>query len=247
MFLKALVWTLLGTVVWIWAVPFAARRARREDFRLRTRFLAIAFLPPFLFAALVHVGDPDQALAGVTILSLVGGVFVSRLFERPDPSRIYLAAALLAVAHASDFYHPRLHLAEAASYSSVRNVDRLTSETIRAIQAVRREGPVSIVHYGSLVSFRQIAYYFPDDYVSALPGSPGEPPLIFFQHRAVPAPGHASGWIGAGSKRIICLAAPGLPAAALPGWRRQGPLFVLDSLPESEVRIGEHRLIWQKR
>lgn len=246
MFMKAVVWTLLGTLVWIWAVPFVARRASREDFRLRAQFLALAFLPPFLFAAFVHVGDPDQALAGITVLSLVGGAVVSRFFHSADHSRVYLAAATLAIAHASDFYHPRLHLAEAASYGSVRNVDRRTTESIRAIEALRREGPVSIVHYGSPVSFRQIAYYFPEEYVSALPDRPGAPPLIFFRHRAVPAPADAAGWIGGGSRRLICLAPPSLPGSALPGWRRQGPLFVLETSSESEVRIGAHRLIWQR-
>ena len=249
MFLKALAWTLMGTAVWIWAVPFVVRRPFRRDWTGRAVFLSIAFFPPFVFAALVHVGDPDQALAGVTVLSLAGGAVLGRLLKTHSAATVYIAAALLVLAHTADFYHPRFHLAEAASYASVRNVDRMTTETIRAIQALRHDGPVTVVHYGSPVTFRQISYYFPDDYVDALPGSPvqpapGEAASTYFRHRQVVVPVAAAGRIAPGSKRVICLAPGNIPESALPGWRRQGPVFVMEPIPESGVKLGVYRLIW---
>ncbi len=249
MFLKALAWTLLGAAVWIWAVPFVARRPFRQDWSERAIFLAIAFLPPFVFAAVVHVGDPDQALAGVTVLSVVGGAVLGRLLKTQPASTVYIAATLLVLAHTADFYRPRFHLAEAASYGSVRNVDHMTSEAVHAIQALRQDGPVTIVHYGSPVTFRQIAYYFPADYVNALPGSPvqpavGETASTFFRHRQLAVPADAAGRIAPGSKRLICLAPGNIPDSALPGWRRQGPVFVMEPIPESGVKLGDFRLIW---
>jgi hypothetical protein len=247
MFLKAVVWTTLGTVVWVWAIPFIVR-GPRPRWSMRATFLSLAFLPPFLFAAVVHVGDPDQALAGVTILSLIGGAVLARLLANAAASRIYIAAALVAVAHASDFYHPRLHMGEAASYGSVRNVDRMTSEAIGAIRALHRDGPVTIVHFGSPVTFRQIAWYFPTDVVHALPGSPQQaavgPVFSYLRHQQIPAPEGAAARIGALSKRLICLVPRDTPETALPGWKRRGPVFVLDNIPEGGVKIGEFRLIW---
>jgi hypothetical protein len=247
MFLKAVVWSALGAVVWVWAIPFAAR-GPRPGWSTRATFLSLAIVPAFLFAAVVHVGDPDQALAGVTVLSLMGGAVLARLLSNATAPRVYAAAALVAVAHASDFYHPRLHLAEAASYGAVRNVDRMTTEAIDAIRSQHRDGPVTIIHFGSPVTFRQIEWYFPNDVVHALPGNPLRaapgPVFSYLRHEDFPAPEGASGRIGASSRRLVCLVPRDTPDSALPGWRRAGPVFVLDEIPEEGVEVGGFRLVW---
>ncbi|MBS1857159.1 MAG: DUF2723 domain-containing protein [Acidobacteria bacterium] len=248
MALEALGWTALGALVWIWAVPFVRRTSLRGGWRTPAAFLALALLPPLVFSAVVHVGDPDQTLASVTVLSLIGGALLSRLLAGFDSSRVYAAAALVAVAHISSFYRPPFHLAEAASYGAVRNVDRMTTAAIRAIDSLKRDGPVTIVHYGSPVTFRQVEYYFSDDYVVALPGSPVQrargSTFTYFQHRSVAVPAGAAGKIGPGTRRLICLVPGNTPDGLLPGWHRYGPVFVLDKPPQSEVNIGEFRLIW---
>jgi hypothetical protein len=200
----------------------------------------------------VHVGDPDQTLASVSILSLAGGAVLSRLLASSTAAKVYVAAGILAVAHASTFYHSPYHLAEAASYNAVRRVDRMTTEAIGALNALRAQGPLTIVHYGSPVASRQITYYFPDDYVDILPGQPGlhatgEPVYTFFRHRGI-SPGDVpeEGLIRAGSQRIACLVPP-YAHTSLPGWRKAGPVYVLDVIPQKGVEIGDYRLIWENR
>jgi len=245
MFLKAVTWTAMGSAVWIWALPFIRLRPdHANQARKRFLFVAIALLPTFLFAALIHVGDPDQTLAGVTLLSLIGGAVMGRLLNACSMARVYTAAALLTVAHASDFYHPRFHLGEMASYGFVRTIDRLTTENIQAIASLQQHGQATIIHGGSPLSFRQIAYYFPDQYVVALGTQPGESSFTFFRHRQVPAPKEAAAWIGPETRQLIYLPPRGFSADGLPGWRRIGPVFVLDAVPQDRVRIGGQTLIW---
>ncbi|MDE3165684.1 MAG: DUF2723 domain-containing protein [Acidobacteriota bacterium] len=249
MALEALGWTGLGALVWIWALPFLRRRAFPAGARLHAAFLAIALVPPLVFSAVVHVGDPDQTLASVTILSVAGGAVISGLLASSSPARVYAAAVLLMLAHTAHFFRAPFHLAEAASYNAVRSVDLLTTGAIRSIADLRGGGPVTIVHFGSPVSFRQIEYYFPEDHVVALPGSPVQPDpggatFTYFRHQAVAVPRGAAGRIGAGSKRLICLPPGNTPGNALPGWRRQGQVFLLDNPPAEGVRLGQFRLIW---
>ncbi|OFW36457.1 MAG: hypothetical protein A3J28_11935 [Acidobacteria bacterium RIFCSPLOWO2_12_FULL_60_22] len=70
---RAILWTFLGTVPWLWALPLGWRRVRQEsEWNQRAVFLALWFFPVFLFNLLVHIGDPDQALSSIPVLCLVG-------------------------------------------------------------------------------------------------------------------------------------------------------------------------------
>lgn len=70
---RAVIWTGIGTLPWIWTLPFGWR-ARRElpEWKRRLRFLALWFFPAFLFHAFVHMGDPDHALSTIPVLCLLG-------------------------------------------------------------------------------------------------------------------------------------------------------------------------------
>jgi hypothetical protein len=244
---QAFGWTFLGALVWLWAIPFVSWKTRGSGWQERAIFLALAFVPPFAFSALVHVADPDQALAGVCILAVPGGAVLGNLLKVARSRRTYLAAAMIVAVHVSDFLNPPFHLAEAAGYRAVRSVDRLTTDAVESIRRARGQGPVGIVHWGALVSSRQIAYYFPEDHVIALPGAPGvpapgQPSYTFHRHHQITLATGTGGVMPHESTRLICLAPSGLSSDALPGWRKEGAVYVLDAT-EPEVKLGEFRLI----
>lgn len=72
---RAVVWTGLGALAWFWTLPFGwLGRRQWPDWSLRLQFLAIWFFPGFLFNLLIHIGDPDHALATIPAVCLLGGV-----------------------------------------------------------------------------------------------------------------------------------------------------------------------------
>ncbi|MCL4796963.1 MAG: glycosyltransferase family 39 protein [Bryobacteraceae bacterium] len=151
----ALVFNLLGVLAWIWA---AARR--RASLGGHGGFLALWFLPAFLFQCTIHVYDPDHALLTVPALCLIGGHFLTSAF----PSR-RAAAAVTAVACAISaglFFHPLRGAARPMSYQVVRRVDQSLREAFAVIRAEMARAPVTIVVGKTLVTWRHITYYFPE-------------------------------------------------------------------------------------
>lgn len=72
---RAIVWTGLGTVPWLWTLPFGwLERRSWQDSSGRLAFLSLWFLPGFLFHFAVHIADPDHALSTIPALCLLGGV-----------------------------------------------------------------------------------------------------------------------------------------------------------------------------
>ena len=70
---RAVLWSGLGAVPWLWAMPFGWLRWRQMTGGARyLGFLALWFLPPFIFYLIVHIGDPDQTLSIIPILCLLG-------------------------------------------------------------------------------------------------------------------------------------------------------------------------------
>ena len=56
---RTIIWTGLGTLPWIWALPFGWIRSRELPDQPRCLwFLLVWFVPPFLFHALVHSPAP---------------------------------------------------------------------------------------------------------------------------------------------------------------------------------------------
>jgi len=71
---RAVIWTALGTVPWFWTLPLAWKaRGSWPDWAGRVGFLAVWFLPGFLFHFFVHIGDPDHALTTIAPLCVLGG------------------------------------------------------------------------------------------------------------------------------------------------------------------------------
>ena len=246
MFAMAVVWNMLGTVPWFWALPFARRKLGELFPPLKITFLLLWFFPIFLFSAFVHIGDPDQALGSIPVLSIAGGATLSILMGKPNRRRVLLVSVALVAAHTVLFFKPPTKLAKAASYKTVAAVDRTVSDAMAAIRALRVGGPVTIVYYGSPVTSRQLFYYFPDDYVAVLPGFPGHTgagwPTEGFHHKMLPIPAGVDALLRPGSRRVLCLLPPGSPSSSLPGWRPLGPIFYTEVSPGQELVIGPYHL-----
>jgi hypothetical protein len=74
---RAVIWTGLGTLPWIWTLPFGWKaRHSLPDWSRQIAFLSLWFVPGFLFQFAVHIQDPDQALSIIPALCLVGGFCV---------------------------------------------------------------------------------------------------------------------------------------------------------------------------
>jgi hypothetical protein len=239
MLLSALVWNLLGVIAWIWAAPFLGKPRFDACARERIIFLALAGAPAFLFSGLVHIGDPDQALASISILCVAGGAVLGAFCGRHRSFRATLATLL--IVQTALFFFPPTRLAKAASYRAVAAVDRMTNSALDSIESLRRDGPLTIVHYGSSVASRPLEYYFPDDYVVVLPPGGGEP-SIYSGHRAVRAPAGVA-CLRPGARRVVCLLSWNSNGAELPGWKRLGAVYYYDADPSASVRVGPFSLI----
>ncbi len=71
---RAVIWTWLGAILWVWALPFAwkARLAIPDRVRKAT-FLFLWFGPGFLYLLAGRGSDPDHALSVIPPLCLLGG------------------------------------------------------------------------------------------------------------------------------------------------------------------------------
>jgi hypothetical protein len=199
------VWTLSGTL--LWPVWMAASWRRGEGFSLpgdRLIFLALWMAPSFLFAWLVHIADPGQALAMVPVVCLVGGYFLSRATRRLEPwvgaehgllILVLPALALNCLLFLGRFAAPRPSGGRVATiwsgiYDSIdasslwhfRRVSRLDDQALEQVRRLGAETPgrTTVVWAGSSISWRKIAYYLPDTPVTVLAADmvrAGSPPL----------------------------------------------------------------------
>lgn len=240
MFWEAVVWNSLGALAWMWAIPFLRGRWMPQH-RDTTLFLAVAAVPAFLFSAFIHIGDPDQALASISILTAAGGLVCAAFFRQASTQRVLLAAVVLMSLHVLTFFEPPGKVARAASYRAAAAVDRMTASAINGITALSGNGPVTIVDYGSSVASRQLSFYFPDAYVVVLPSGTG-PAEAYYHHAPLARPGDQA-VILPGSRRVLCLLPWNATAATLPGWHHSGAVYYRDRVPGSPVRVGPYTLI----
>jgi len=234
MFEQAVVWNFLGAVAWFWAVPLVDRQ--RGDWR-KIAFLAVLFFPPFLFSAFIHIGDPDQALGTIPVLSVAGGAVLARWAGRWSGKRVLLVATGVVAVHALVFFYPPGRIARASSFRAAADVNRLTSGALDAIGALQKMGPLTIVHSGSSVASRQIAYYFPEDYVVVLPENPGEHPQIYYQHAPLSVPAGTEEPLRPGSRAVVCL----MPwnVREVPGFQKEGSVFYR-KVSDTPIRVGDY-------
>lgn len=155
MALFAAYWNGIGVLSWFWAIPAGIRRGRATDPWKHFAFLAIWFLPPFLFNAVVQVTDPDQTLASVTATCLAGAWALSAL---PRPYTL-----LGCVISAGLFLFPLVRLGREASLPWMRRVTATEAQALDGV--VRTPGPRFIRIRGEFPTWRVVSYYFPEDWI----------------------------------------------------------------------------------
>jgi len=172
---RAVIWTGLGTLPWIWTLPFGWK-ARRSlpDWTRTLAFLALWFTPAFLFHFAVHIADPDHALSTIPVLCLLGGFsivaaerFLSREWIPELKERGYLIWLALVgnmVLFFGEFAVPQrtptdgfrglTSVSDAvligtyeSSYARVRWIEQMTDLGLKGIESLRggTERPVLVV------------------------------------------------------------------------------------------------------
>lgn len=242
MAMQAIVWNGLGVLSWIWAVPFL--RGTGSLFREKgtIAFLLAWFAPIFLFSAFVHIGDPDQALASIPVLCLIGGT-VLQSFLSAKRERWLVPVAVTAVSlNALVFFYPPGRLASASSYRAVAAIDHRTREVFEDIQDLKRGAAIAIIEYRGVVTWRHLTYYFPDDPVQFLSPDPSAPSWTVLHRKTVDVTN--SGRRLPGPKRIILVtpfADDGQMYAS--GWKKHGSTYFRDLEPGAEIAVGPYRLV----
>ncbi|HWP84824.1 MAG TPA: glycosyltransferase family 39 protein [Terriglobia bacterium] len=197
---RTVLWNGLGVVPLFFLAPFAWRAGNGQGRGLPFRFLAVWFLPPFLFNLLVHVGAPGHTLTTVPALCLAGGMLVDAVSrDKPEGTgarragSLWLAALLWSTVI---FFWPRA-VPQAApttafrgwasvrdalsigsyetSYARVRYREQKTADTLSQIRRLKseRDAPVVLIWSGNETPvWRKLAYYFPSDPVYELIGAP---------------------------------------------------------------------------
>ena len=75
---RAVIWTGLGAVPWIWTLPFAWKaRGATPGWVRKAVFLGLWFVPGWAFFLVVHIGDPDHTLGIAPALCLLGGFSIA--------------------------------------------------------------------------------------------------------------------------------------------------------------------------
>ena len=238
----AIIWNGMGTLAWIWAVPFL--RARRDDALLRDRglFLAVWAGPIFLFSLLIHIGDPDQALGSIPAFCVAGGFVLAAFARRFERQPIALLAFVAAGLNAAVFFFPPGGVARASSYSTISGNDRLTGAVIEAIQELQGAEPLTIVHHNAQVSWRHLFYYFPDDYVMFLPATVHEQGWTLHKRARVEQGAIPPGTLPE-TQRVVLVGSPSvIEAARAEAWQQKGPVLYKDVQGDLTIKVGPYGL-----
>ncbi|MGH9785872.1 MAG: hypothetical protein ACRD88_17010, partial [Terriglobia bacterium] len=194
---RAIIWTSLGSLPWLWTLPFGwLRRNHQPHWTCRLHFLAVWFLPPFLFNLLVHIGSPGHALASIPALCLLGGYCLTSaehsLAQRIPAleerglliwlallANVFLffghfplpqgpdAAQFRGLASVKDAFLGRLY---ETSHTRVRWVDQTTELALEQVMTLRSaDRPVLLIWArDGEPTWRKLSFYFPTEKVYVL-------------------------------------------------------------------------------
>jgi hypothetical protein len=234
---QAMVWNGLGALTWMWSIPFS----RVKWPKAAPGFLLVWFTPIFLFSAFIHIGDPDQALGSIPVVCGVGGAVLAAFLQRYNGRGAPITAVAIAILNAFLFFNPPRGPARASGYRAVASMDERTRSVFGAINDLKATSPVSIVHYRGIVSWRQIAYYFQNDYLVYLAPGLEEYSWTIFRLASVDQnqPPHSL----PAAKRIILIAPLENPMEMeAEGWKKHGPVYYRDVEPKYQIDIGPYHL-----
>ena len=204
---RAVIWTGLGAIPWIWALPFGwFGRQQVPQWERRLLFLTIWFLPAFVFHLGVHIGDPDHTLVTIPAVALLGGFCLHTARQRiglraagPLVAMVLVGNVLLffvqfpfpqgpaegefrGLASVQDAF---LGATYESSYNRVRFVDQRSQSALQGIADLKStaDRPVLVIwaRDGEPV-WRKITYYLPGQpvYVLMEKGDPGGPEARFY-------------------------------------------------------------------
>jgi hypothetical protein len=210
---RAVIWTGLGTLPWIWTLPFAWKvRAGTPDWGRKAVFLALWFVPGFLYLLVVHIGDPDHALGVIPPLCLLGGFSIvaaerwitrawfPQLEERGVVAWIALVGNLLLFfgeaplpqRNAAAEFRGLASLSDAAligtyesSYARVRWIEQMTDlglESVADLKASTERPVVVLWARDGEPAWRKVGYYLPVESMYVLEES-GDPGVQAAQAR----------------------------------------------------------------
>jgi hypothetical protein len=150
-------------------------------------------------------------------------------------------AAGVAAVNAYLFFNPPGGPTKAFGYDAVVSIDRRTQSLIQAIAESRGVGPVTILHHREVISWRQLAYYFPEDFVIYLPLNPSDHSWMMLNHKPVP-PSLYAGMLP-GSGRLVLVDPDANPAAlAAEGWTQHGLAYYRDVPGDAQLTVGAYKL-----
>jgi hypothetical protein len=156
---RALIWSCLGALSWIWLTPFVARRlSHRDNFTIR--FLAVWFFPGLLFYAIFHVGDPDHTLSVIPATCAAGALILASLTRGAAAKRAALVSIGVLV-NVLLFFLPVNRTARASTYVAVQILRDYIVPIREDVRRLSTSGPVTAVFHESTPGWRQLSYYEP--------------------------------------------------------------------------------------
>jgi hypothetical protein len=235
---RVVLWNFALALGWIWALPLAWRTLRLTWSKQHTIVLAAAFLPAFLFHALIHVRDVDQTLITIPVVCVIGGAVLANL----KPRGVLTAAVSVAVLFSLwNFRRPLLPDLQATSRGAIRYLDDWTRSTFAALDALKSDRAAVWIWDDAVVSWRQVSYYYPKNRLLDLDA---DPPLWLEQRHSTPAtidnrvvliPNAPSLVLGVSHEQANLL-------STIRGAKRQGPLIILPWSPGDQVQVGNRLL-----
>jgi len=168
---RTFAWNFLPAISWAWALLFAWQRLPSAVSAGRGFFLTLWFLPAFLFHAFVHVRDLDQTLVTAPVVCLAGGWALAHVTQKRWQFVTPTVALVMLAVSVYSFRRPLVPDLKVASSGTVRFANDWMRSTFAAVDTLQNEGALAIVCYGSVVSWRQLSYYYPDTPVLYLPGA----------------------------------------------------------------------------
>jgi hypothetical protein len=235
---RVLVWNFGLAAAWVWAVPLAIGSLRARWSRAHTVCLLFSFVPPFLFHSLIYVRDVDQTLITVAVMCVMGGAVLTSL--RPWPAML-AAVAVAVLLTGWNFRWPLFPEMVTASRGAMRFTNNWNRSTFSALEALRPGEDTVLVWDDSVVSWRQVSYYYPTTRLLALEI---DPPLWIVSQVGSATSLTGDAIVVAGARYLVVGASyqQANELAHLPGAERRGPLVVLPWGPESQVKVGRYIL-----
>ena len=159
---EAIVWSCLGSLSWIWAALYQARRNRHLSFDPELlRFLLVWFVPGLLFSAFFHVGDADHTLSIVPATCLAGAAVLASLTSKSTGRTAVTVAAIAVLLNVFLFLKPISRTSKASTYKPVAWMDGYISRLVNGLRDFEPNSAVTAIFDEGVTGWRNVSYYLP--------------------------------------------------------------------------------------